>query len=130
MFQIDLKNRKLIYEQVVDNIKQMVIKGVLKEESKLPSVRELSKELTVNPNTIQKAYKKLESDGYIYTVAGLGCFVAAREHIQIDNKRTQAMLEDLRAIVRELIYAGMNESKIIKIIKEEFEEGGGSVDNG
>lgn len=130
MFQIDLKNRKLIYEQVVDNIKQMVIKGVLKEESKLPSVRELSKELTVNPNTIQKAYKKLESDGYIYTVTGLGCFVAAREHIQIDNKRTQAMLEDLRAIVRELIYAGMNESKIIKIIKEEFEEGGGSVDNG
>lgn len=130
MFQIDLKNRKLIYEQVVDNIKQMVIKGVLKEESKLPSVRELSKELTVNPNTIQKAYKKLESDGYIYTVAGLGCFVADREHIQIDNKRTQAMLEDLRAIVRELIYAGMNESKIIKIIKEEFEEGGGSVDNG
>ena len=130
MFQIDLKNRKLIYEQVVDNIKQMVIKGVLKEESKLPSVRELSKELTVNPNTIQKAYKKLESDGYIYTVAGLGCFVAAREHIQIDNKRTQAMLEDLRAIVRDLIYAGMNESKIIKIIKEEFEEGGGSVDNG
>ncbi|MGP1441192.1 MAG: GntR family transcriptional regulator [Anaerovoracaceae bacterium] len=130
MFQIDLKNRKLIYEQVVDNIKQMVIKGVLKEESKLPSVRELSKELTVNPNTIQKAYKKLESDGYIYTVAGLGCFVAAREHIQIDNKRTQAMLDDLRAIVRELIYAGMNESKIIKIIKEEFEEGGGSVDNG
>lgn len=124
MFQIDLKNRKLIYEQVVDNIKQMVIKGVLKEESKLPSVRELSKELTVNPNTIQKAYKKLESDGYIYTVAGLGCFVAAREHIQIDNKRTQAMLDDLRAIVRELIYAGMNESKIIKIIKEEFEEGG------
>ena len=130
MFQIDLKNRKLIYEQVVDNIKQMVIKGVLKEESKLPSVRELSKELTVNPNTIQKAYKKLESDGYIYTVAGLGCFVADREHIQIDNKRTQAMLEDLRAIVRELIYAGMNESKIIKIIKEEFEERGGSVDNG
>ena len=86
--------------------------------------------MTVNPNTIQKAYKKLESDGYIYTVAGLGCFVAAREHIQIDNKRTQAMLDDLRAIVRELIYAGMNESKIIKIIKEEFEEGGGSVDNG
>ena len=86
--------------------------------------------MTVNPNTIQKAYKKLESDGYIYTVAGLGCFVADREHIQIDNKRTQAMLEDLRAIVRELIYAGMNESKIIKIIKEEFEEGGGSVDNG
>lgn len=130
MFQIDLKSRKLIYEQVVDNIKQMIIKGVVKEESKLPSVRELSKELTVNPNTIQKAYKELERDGYIYTVTGLGCFVASREQLQVNDRKTRAMLEELKDIVCELIYAGINQNKVIETVKKEYEERGGSVDNG
>ena len=55
MFQLDLKSRKSIYEQVVDNVKELIMAGVLSKEEKLPSVRELSKILTVNPNTIQKA---------------------------------------------------------------------------
>ena len=66
MFQLDLKSRKSIYEQVVDNVKELIITGVLKAESKLPSVRELSRTLTVNPNTIQKAYRELEHQGFIY----------------------------------------------------------------
>ena len=72
MFQVDMKSRKSIYEQVVDNIKELIVTGILSAESKLPSVRELSKTLTVNPNTVQKAYRELEHQGYIYTVTGLG----------------------------------------------------------
>ena len=67
MFQLDLKSRKSIYEQVVDNLKEMIISGVLKSGEKLPSVRELSRMLTVNPNTVQKAYRELERQGYVYT---------------------------------------------------------------
>ena len=70
MFQIDLKSRKSIYEQVIDNVKELIVTGVLPAESKLPSVRELSKTLTANPDTVQKAYRELEHQGYIYTVTG------------------------------------------------------------
>ena len=64
MFKIDLKSRKAIYEQVVDNFKEMIISGVLKPDEKVPSVRDMAKELTINPNTIQKAYRELENRGY------------------------------------------------------------------
>ena len=60
LFQVDMKSRKSIYEQVVDNVKELIVTGLLPAESKLPSVRELSRTLTVNPNTIQKAYRELE----------------------------------------------------------------------
>ena len=105
----------------------MIIKGILKEESKLPSVRELSKELTVNPNTVQKAYKELEREGYIYTVAGLGCFVAAKDQRNMDEKRAAELVADLHDIVQELMFIGMNESKIISEIKKAFSEGGGQI---
>ena len=76
MFQLDMKSNKSVYEQVIDNIKELVMTGVLPEGSKLPSVRELSRQLTINPNTVQKAFKELERDGFIYTVSGRGTFVA------------------------------------------------------
>jgi len=85
MFQLDLKSRKTIYEQIVDNLKELMIAEVLKPEDKLPSVRELSKTLTVNPNTIQKAYRELEYQGYVYTVTGLGTFVAAPNKAEINH---------------------------------------------
>ena len=76
MIQLDLKSRKSIYEQIMDGFKELITRGVLHAGDKLPSVRELSRTLTVNPNTIQKAYRQLEADRYIYTVSGLGCFVS------------------------------------------------------
>ena len=72
MIEIDLKSRKSIYEQVMLGIKEHILAGIIAPDSKLPSVRELSKELTVNPNTIQKALRQLESQGYIYSVSGVG----------------------------------------------------------
>jgi GntR family transcriptional regulator len=91
VFQIDLKSRKSIYEQVVDNIKDLIITGVIKAEDKIPSVRELSKILTVNPNTVQKAYRELEYQGFLYTVSGLGTFVASKGDIQMNEKKSMRL---------------------------------------
>ena len=124
MFQLDLKSRKSIYEQVVDNVKEMIITGVLPSEARLPSVREMSKTLTVNPNTVQKAYRELEHQGYIYTVAGLGCFVTVREEQEIDKKRVEQIMEELVSLIRELMYLGVSPGEIRKKIDEIYEEGG------
>ncbi|MDD4122426.1 MAG: GntR family transcriptional regulator [Eubacteriales bacterium] len=96
MFQLDLKSRKSIYEQIVDNVKELIMTGVLSAEEKLPSVRELSKTLTVNPNTIQKAYRELEYQGYLYSVTGLGTFVALREEFTFDDKKVADIKKTLR----------------------------------
>ena len=66
MLQLDLKSRKSIYEQVMDQLKEQIMTGQMATGEKLPSVRELSKSITVNPNTVQKAYRELERQGYVY----------------------------------------------------------------
>lgn len=118
MFQIDLKNRKSIYEQVVDNVKELILTGMLNAEDKLPSVRELSKTLTVNPNTIQKSYRELEYQGYIYTVSGLGTFVASHTDLPIDDKKISEIRERLQENIRELFYLGCSLDKIKNILDE------------
>ena len=124
MFQLDLKSRKSIYEQVVDNVKELIMTGILPEEAKLPSVRELSKNLTVNPNTVQKAYRELERQGYIYTVTGLGSFVAAREENRPDRTKVLQLKEELRRQVQELMYLGIPAEEIRKAMEEILKEGG------
>lgn len=127
MFQLDLKSRKSIYEQVVDNVKELIITGVLPVESKLPSVRELSKTLTVNPNTVQKAYRELEHQGFIYTVTGMGCFVAAKETDKTDHKRVEQIMEELKSLIRELMYLGISAGEIKSKVEEILKERGEAV---
>ncbi|MDD2189579.1 MAG: GntR family transcriptional regulator [Eubacteriales bacterium] len=122
MFQLDLKSRKSIYEQIVDNVKELIMTGVLSAEEKLPSVRELSKTLTVNPNTIQKAYRELEYQGFLYTIAGLGTFVASREEIIMDNRKVSEIKNILQKNIRELFYLGCSQDKIKSILNELLEE--------
>ncbi|MDD2484368.1 MAG: GntR family transcriptional regulator [Eubacteriales bacterium] len=124
MFQLDLKSRKSIYEQVVDNIKELVIAGVLNSEDKLPSVRELSKALTVNPNTVQKAYRELEYQGFIYTVSGLGTFVTSPIHSVMDGKKAHELQDNIRRDIKELLYMGMTRAQINELLQELFEERG------
>ena len=124
MFQLDLKSRKSIYEQVVDNIKELVIAGVLNSEDKLPSVRELSKSLTVNPNTVQKAYRELEYQGFIYTVSGLGTFVTSPIHSVMDGKKAHELQDNIRRDIKELLYMGMTRAQINELLQELFEERG------
>lgn len=124
MFQLDLKSRKSIYEQVVDNLKELIISGVLEPGNKLPSVRELSKTLTVNPNTVQKAYRELEIQKYVYTTQGLGTFVADRTDLEVDREKLHEAKTQLRESIRELQYLGLTQADARKIIDEIFSERG------
>ena len=72
MVVIDYQNRKPIYEQIVERFQMLIVKGILEPDSQMPSVRALATELSINPNTIQKAYAVLEQEGYIYPIKGRG----------------------------------------------------------
>ena len=75
MIQLNYRDARPIYSQIVDGIRDQILSGVLRTGDKLPSVRELAAQLTINPNTIQRAYRELELQGWIATVLGKGCFV-------------------------------------------------------
>ena len=93
MINIDYKDRKPIYEQLVDNIKTLVIQGILKRDDQLPSVRQLANDLAINPNTIQKAYTELERQGITYSLKGRGCFIASNIEVLRDDRREQLFYE-------------------------------------
>lgn len=76
MIVLDMTDKRPLYEQVVDRIKELIALGVLPADEKIPSVRQMAVELSINPNTIQRAYAELERSGYIYSVKGRGNFVA------------------------------------------------------
>ena len=75
MLHLDYRDIRPIYAQITDGIRQQISAGVLQKGDKLPSVRELAVELSINPNTIQRADRQLEIEGWIATVPGKGCFV-------------------------------------------------------
>ena len=111
MFQLDLKSRKSIYEQVMDQLKEQIMTGQMATGEKLPSVRELSKSITVNPNTVQKAYRELERQGYVYTTSGVGTFVADRSEIHADLPALQKAQENLDDAFRQLLFLGIGYEK-------------------
>ena len=125
MFQLDLTSRKSIYEQIVDGCKELIVAGVLAPNDKLPSVRELSAMLTVNPNTIQKSYRELEQKGWIYTVSGLGCFVSEKPHLP-QEAQTKELYEKIKSAIRELLFLGVSEDDMIQIIEKAVRERGRS----
>ncbi|MBP1904672.1 GntR family transcriptional regulator [Paenibacillus turicensis] len=111
MFELDVRSRKPIYEQLMDKIKEMIVYGVLQVDEQLPSVRTLSTQLTVNPNTIQKAYRELEREGYIYSMQGKGSFVA-----EYTGGQNSEMLIQLQAgfvkLIAEASYSGLNHQDV------------------
>ena len=112
MFQINLRSSQSIYEQIIGNIKELIIKGVLTEDSELPSIRELSKDLTVNPNTVAKAFKELEREGFIYTVKGKGSFVSPRRETKADPAAVDKLFDAIKSSVQELRYMGVSSEEI------------------
>ena len=118
MFQINLRSQQSIYEQIIDNIKELIIRGVLPEDSELPSIRELSRSLTVNPNTVQKAFKELEREGFIYKVKGRGTFVSPRQDSQIDPQAVKKVCADIRNSVQELSYLGVPAAEIKQMVAD------------
>lgn len=115
MLQIDIMSRTPVYEQISTQLEKLICTGILKEGEQLPSVRSLSIELSVNPNTIQKAYGELDARGIIGSVPGKGCFVmpGAKEKLRMIAK---SRLSELKSRALELMVAGVNKDEIIKSI--------------
>jgi GntR family transcriptional regulator len=117
MLELDLRSRVPIYEQLINKFKELMIREILKADEQLPSVRTLAKELTINPNTIQKAYKELERQGYIYSIQGKGSFVTPSAKI-VDSEKLDQLKEKLHKVIREAIYFGMRKEQIIDIVSQ------------
>ena len=115
MFAINLRDPRPIYEQIMDELRKMIISGVFAPDEKLPSVRELAQQLAINPNTIQRAYRELELTGYIYSVAGKGNFAAPRH--DVDEGRKKALLDSLAETARELRYLGVSDEEIVRTLE-------------
>ncbi len=118
MFQLNYQRHKSVYEQIVDNIKEQIMTGVLKENTQLPTVRELSQLLTINPHTVQKAFKTLDQEGYIYTIANKGTFVSSRKHVKIDEQKVDDTIHMIVEGYKELIHMGMTQDEIHNKILE------------
>lgn len=121
MIIIDYKDRRPIYEQVIDRFQDLILKGVLEPDSQLPSVRNLAMELSINPNTIQRAYSELERMGYIYTVKGRGSFVGDNTHL-IQCKKAEVTGE-IRRLLKEAIGIGLDKEELYSIVEECYKEG-------
>lgn len=109
MFNIDLQSRTPIYEQLYKKIVELILKDQLRSHDKLPSVRELAKNLGVNPNTVSKAFQMLERDKVIYSLAGRGSFVA---DVKADSMKERA-LEDFDVAVTEAVNVGIKPKDLI-----------------
>lgn len=92
MILLDYRDKRPIYEQVVEKLEHLIVSGGLEPLTRMPSVRGLALELSVNPNTIQRAYAQLEQDGYLYTVSGRGSFVTDESEWR-ENKRGKVLKE-------------------------------------
>lgn len=116
MLHIDVKSRKPIYEQIIDNIKELIVQGVWPRDTQLPSVRQLAGELAINPNTIQKAYSELERQGIIYSMKSKGSFVASSVD-ELRNERKNELLGDLEKVLQELQALGVEYAEAEQILQ-------------
>ena len=121
MISINLRDPRPIYEQVKEGFRQLILSGVLAADEKMPSVRELAGMLAINPNTIQRAYRELETEGYICSFPGRGSFVMERSSPAAARKAE--LLGELAEIGRELRMLGASEDEILRMI-----QGGASHD--
>ena len=112
MIQLNFRDSKPIYEQVEDGIRKLVVNNLIAADEKLPSVRELASKYALNPNTISRAYRELEEQGYIYTLNGKGTFVAANE--KVNDVRKEELLQQFDELVRELSFLMVPEEQLIE----------------
>jgi len=109
-----------IYEQIEAEFRRQIVSGIMAEGEKLPSVRELSVQLSINPNTIQRAYRELEAEGYIYSVSGKGSFVSDRPKENTD--KTKKLTKQLKDVVVEMKYLGVDEERVHKEVSAVYAE--------
>lgn len=120
MFNINTLSDKPIYEQIIDNIKELSLKKILKPDDKLPSVRQMATMLSINPNTVSKAYQELERQKITHTIRGRGTFISSDMDFPIDNDRIIKAIEGLRDICVELGHLGFDRKRVIEEIDKIF----------
>ncbi len=121
MFQIDTMSRTPVYEQIIEQVESFVLKGILKIGDQVPSVRGLSIELSINPNTIQKAYSELDRRGIIYSVPGRGCYVTENA-LNVLSANKAGKLGELTDFIGELALAGVPKEDVIKCVDEAYDK--------
>lgn len=122
MIQVDIRSRVPIYEQLYENIRRLILEDIIQEDEQLPSIRELASLLTVNPNTIQKAFRQLEQDGYIYSVKGRGNFAKKLEK-QLKKQEIEGLMEKLQVVITEAMMLDVQKETLIECIQKKYEGG-------
>lgn len=121
MLFLDYQDRRPIYEQIVEKFRLLILSGAMEPDSRMPSVRQLAMELSINPNTIQRAYMELEQQGLIYPVKGRGNFVTGSSEIR--RIGMEEILRELRETTEKCRTFGIEEEEIIHVIRECYKEG-------
>ena len=122
MISLNYRDSRPIYEQIKDGLRKLIVTGALRTGEKLPSVRALATQLSINPNTIQRAYNELEGEGYIYSVPGKGSFAAG--NTGADEARRKELTEKLRELAAELKYLGVTGEELAALVSEAPESSG------
>ena len=116
MISLNYRDSRPIYEQIKDGLRKLIVTGAMAPDEKLPSVRALATQLSINPNTIQRAYNELEGEGYIYSVPGKGSFASGS--MDADAARRKELLTRVRELVTELRYLGVSQEELAALLKE------------
>lgn len=125
MISINYRDSRPIYEQIRDGLRNLLLSGAIAKDEKLPSVRDLASSLAINPNTIQRAYRDLESEGYIYSISGRGSFASGRS--DFDSKRRRELTDKLTEIIKEMFFSGVSREDLVSLIDNIY-MGGNSND--
>lgn len=121
MFVINLRGKELIYNQIIQQIKQFIYLGVLKENDRLPSVRTLSSELGINPNTVARAYQELEKEEVLYSLNKKGFYVAKVRDTKLELSKKMKLLE---SILKEVNDAGIPKKEVLDLVEKVYREEG------
>ncbi len=116
MIELNYRDTRPIYEQIKDCIKGLIVSGAMEENEKLTSVRALAVKLSINPNTIQRAYNELENEGYVYSIPGKGSFVSPG--VRADEEKIEQLKKKLMEVLNELKYLGIQYEEIEKLLRE------------
>ena len=117
MISLNYRDSRPIYEQIRDGLRKLIVTGAVQPDEKLPSVRSLAQQLSINPNTIQRAYNELESEGYIYSVPGKGSFASG--DTSAEERRKQDLLEQLLELAAELNDLGVSGEELAALVRKE-----------
>ena len=123
MYQIDNQSRQAVYEQIIVQVERYILLGILNAGEKMPSVRNLSTQLSVNPNTVQRAYTDLERLGVLQIAPARGAFVAERAKTLLEERRTTVAQSQLKELLNDLMQLGLSSSEILAFVQNALEEG-------